>query len=47
MRVLIVTNSCSVDKYKSVCKMRNKNILDPQQKFFRLFIDGLGKSDDC
>lgn len=34
-------------KYKSVCEMRNKKLVDPQQKFFRLFIDGLGKTQNC
>lgn len=47
MKILVVTNSCSEKKYKSICKMRNKNIVDPQQKFFRLFIDGLAMIDEC
>lgn len=45
MKILVVTNSCSEKKYQAVCKMRNKMIVDPQQKFFRLFIDGLSKLD--
>ena len=47
MKILVVTNSCSEKKYKSVCEMRNKTVLDPQQKFFRLLIDGLGKIKNC
>ena len=47
MKILIVTNSCSEKKYRLVCEMRNKTIIDPQQKFFRLFIDGLGKIQNC
>lgn len=41
MKILVVTNSCSEKKYQTVCKIRNKTIVDPQQKFFRLFVDGL------
>ena len=47
MKLLIVTNSCSEKKYKHVCKIRNKTIIDPQQKFFRLCIDGIGKIKKC
>lgn len=47
MKILIVTNSCSEKKYKEICKIRNKTMVDPQQKFFRLCIDGIGKIKDC
>lgn len=47
MNILVVTNSCSAIKFKSVCGMREKNTLEPQQKFFRLFIEGLGKNEEC
>lgn len=47
MKILVVTNSCSEKKYEAVCKMRNKTIVDPQQKFFRLFIEGLRKIENC
>lgn len=42
MKILIVTNSCSKEKYQQIEKMRTRAIVDPQQKFFRLFIEGLG-----
>lgn len=47
MRILIVTNSCSENKYKFVCSKRKNAIIDPQQKFFRLFIEGLGEIPEC
>lgn len=47
MKILVVTNSCSEKKYKFVCAERKKAMIDPQQKFFRLFIDGLGKIAEC
>lgn len=47
MEVLVVTNSCSEKMYKSIREMRKRTIIDPQQKFFRLFIDGLGKTEKC
>ena len=47
MKILMVTNSCSDKEYKLICKLRNKKIIDPQQKFFRLLIDGLGKNKSC
>lgn len=46
MKILVVTNSCSAKKYEEVCKLRHKTIVDPQQKFFRLFIDGLSHLDN-
>ena len=45
MKILVVTNSCSAKKYEEVCKLRHQTIVDPQQKFFRLFIDGLSMLD--
>lgn len=47
MKILVVTNSCTDEKYKSVCKIRKYKMIDPQQKFFRLFIEGLGQTDGC
>ncbi|WP_270238160.1 glycosyltransferase [Clostridium perfringens] len=41
MKILVVTNSCSKEMYKKVCENRIKTIVEPQQKFFRLIIDGL------
>ena len=41
MKILVVTNSCSEEMYKKVCDLRTGKIVDPQQKFFRLLIDGL------
>mgnify|MGYP004508158367 CR=1 FL=1 len=45
MEVLTMTNSCSEIMYKSVCQMRKQMIVDPQQKFFRLLIDGLAGNE--
>lgn len=47
MRILVITNSCSEKEYQAVCQMRNRMLIDPQQKFFRLFIEGLGKVPAC
>lgn len=47
MKILVVTNSCTDEKYKSICEIRKYKMIDPQQKFFRLFIDGLGQTDGC
>lgn len=41
MKILVVTNSCSEKMYKKVCDCRVRKIVDPQQKFFRLLIEGL------
>lgn len=46
MNILVVTNSCSEKTYQTVCKKRNRRIVDPQQKFFRLMIDGLAASKE-
>ena len=40
MEILIASNSCSEKKYQQICGMRKKKLIDPQQKFFRLMIDG-------
>ena len=45
MEILVVTNSCSTKKYDEVCRMRKKAIVDPQQKFFHLMIQGLASID--
>lgn len=47
MNILVITNSCSAIKYKSICEIRKNKIIEPQQKFFRLFIEGLGKNKEC
>ena len=41
--ILVVTNSCSQKKYDEICEKRIKPSIDPQQKFFRLMIEGLFK----
>jgi glycosyltransferase, family 1 len=43
--ILVVTNSCSQKKYDEICEKRIKPSIDPQQKFFRLMIEGLFKSN--
>lgn len=45
MDILVVTNSCSQKKYDEICEKRIKPSIDPQQKFFRLMIEGLFKSN--
>lgn len=45
MKMLVVTNSCSEKTYEQICKLRKKSIVDPQQKFFRLLIEGLSKNN--
>lgn len=41
MDLLVVTNTCSAKKNLELNKKRKKRTIDPQQKFFRLFIEGL------
>lgn len=41
MKILVVSNSCSVSKYRDVCRMRKKPLVDPQQKFFQLLTEGI------
>lgn len=43
MNLLVVTNTCSARKNIELNKIRSRNTLDPQQKFFRLFIEGMGQ----
>lgn len=45
MNILVVTNSCSAKKYKEICEMRRVASIDPQQKFFRLMITGIGENN--
>lgn len=46
MEVLFVSTSCSRRKYKEVFEMRNRKLIDPQQKFCNLLIEGMSMSDD-
>lgn len=46
MKIIVVTSSCSKNKYDVICNMRNKPVVDPQQKFFRLLIEGFATLDD-
>lgn len=41
LKILFVTSSCSDNKYSSILKMRKSPVLDPQQKFFRLLMEGV------
>lgn len=41
MEILVATNTCSAQKNQEIAKKRIKNVIDPQQKFFSLFIEGL------
>lgn len=51
MKILFISTSCSNKKYKEVCKLRNQKLIDPQQKFCNLFIEGLSNIEgieiDC
>ena len=46
MEILLVTNSCSSLKYREILENRTRNILDPQQKYFRLLAEGLAAHKD-
>lgn len=41
MDILFITNSCSSSKYKEISNKRTRAIIDPQQKYFRLLVEGL------
>lgn len=43
--ILVVTNSCSDKTYQQIQRKRKRTIVDPQQKFFRLMIDGLAANE--
>lgn len=45
LNILVVTNSCSNDLYQQIQQKRKHTFVDPQQKFFRLMIDGLAAND--
>lgn len=45
MDILVVTNSCSDKTYQQIQQKRKRTIVDPQQKFFRLMIDGLAANE--
>ncbi len=45
MNLLIVTNTCSAKKNNELDKKRKKIVIDPQQKFFRLFIEGISQQE--
>lgn len=40
-----MSNSCSAKKYKEICERRTREMIDPQQKFFRLLAKGLVSQD--
>ena len=46
MEVLFVSASCSRRKYKEVFEMRNRKVIDPQQKFCNLLVEGMSMSND-
>lgn len=41
MNILIITNSCEIEKYKIIERERTKRVLGAQQKFFNFVIKGL------
>lgn len=46
MEILFITNSCSSKRYDEICKKRTREMIDPQQKYFRLLTEGLVCHDD-
>lgn len=46
MEILVVTNSCSQKKYEEIRKKRIRQVIDPQQKFFRLMLSGLSEANN-
>ncbi len=46
MELLLITNSCSSIKYEEICRKRTRQMIDPQQKFFRLLAEGLVSHKD-
>jgi glycosyltransferase involved in cell wall biosynthesis len=46
VEILVVTNSCSQKKYEEIRKKRIRQVIDPQQKFFRLMISGLSEANN-
>ena len=51
MRILVVSGTCSAEKYKEIYTQRTKPMLDSNQKFFLSLINGLrsieGVTVDC
>lgn len=46
MKVLFISASCSKKKYQEVYQMRVKKLIDPQQKFCNLLINGMCNCND-
>jgi len=46
MKILIVSGTCSPDKYKEIDQQRCVKLLGPQQKFFHLLIQGFISAKD-
>lgn len=46
MKLLIVSSTCSKEKYKKIFEERNQKIIDPSQKFFDLLIDGMASHEN-
>ncbi len=45
MNILLITNSCSAKKYTEICSKRTREMIDPQQKFFKLLAEGLASKE--
>ncbi len=45
MKVLFISSSCSKEKYREVYNMRNQKLIDPQQKFCNLLIEGMSSAE--
>ena len=45
MKVLFISSSCSREKYREVYTMRNQKLIDPQQKFCNLLIEGMSSAE--
>lgn len=46
MNLLIAASTCSEKKIDEILNYRKKKAIDPQQKFFRLFIEGINKVEN-
>lgn len=45
MKVLFISSSCSKEKYREIYNMRNQKLIDPQQKFCNLLIEGMSSAE--
>lgn len=46
MKVIFVSSTCSPKQYEEICKKRKYPVLDSSQKFFDMFLKGLGEQEN-